>query len=86
MRFSSHHITLPLMAATIFAGQAQAGPLAYATCQIGCSTVVVACYAAAGLTFGTVLAAAAPQAALACNAAQGVCYASCAAVALAPTL
>jgi hypothetical protein len=31
---------------------ATAGPLAYGLCQAGCSTVVVACYAAAGVTFG----------------------------------
>lgn len=73
------------MAAAIFAGQAQAGPLAYAACQVGCSVAVVACYGAAGFTFGTVLAAAAPPAILACNGAQAACYASCAALAFAPT-
>lgn len=30
-----------------------AGPLAYGICQTGCNAVVVACYAAAGFTFGT---------------------------------
>jgi hypothetical protein len=85
MRFTNHYATLALMAATIFAGQAQAGPLAYAACQVGCSVAVGACYTAAGFTFGTVLAAAAPPAILACNAAQATCYASCAALAFAPT-
>ena len=32
------------------------GPLAYGICQTGCNAVVVACYAAAGFTFGTVTA------------------------------
>ncbi|KAJ7187815.1 hypothetical protein C8R46DRAFT_1052674 [Mycena filopes] len=65
----------------------QAGPLAYALCQTGCNTVAVACYAGAGLVFGTVIAApAAPAAALACNVALGTCSATCATVALfAPT-
>ncbi|KAJ3280131.1 hypothetical protein HDU79_011977 [Rhizoclosmatium sp. JEL0117] len=31
-----------------------AGPLAYATCQTACNLGACACYAAAGLTFGTV--------------------------------
>jgi hypothetical protein len=86
MRFSNRSTTLYLMAAATFAGQAQAGPLVYAACQIGCSAAVVTCYTAAGFTFGTVLAAAAPPAILACNTAQAACYASCAALALAPTL
>lgn len=30
-----------------------AGPLAYGICQTGCNAMVVACYAAAGFTFGT---------------------------------
>jgi hypothetical protein len=53
----------------------------------GCNTVAVACYAAAGFTFGTIIAApAAPAAIIACNAALGTCSAACAATALlAPT-
>lgn len=53
----------------------------------GCNVVTVACYAAAGATFGTVVAAvAAPPAILACNAALGTCSSVCATVALfAPT-
>ena len=49
--------------------------------------MAVACYAAAGFTFGTVVAAAAaPAAILACNASLGTCSATCATVALlAPT-
>lgn len=64
-----------------------AGPAAYGICQAGCSGIVVACYGAAGFTFGTVVAAAAaPPAILTCNSAFGACQAACAAAALAPTL
>jgi hypothetical protein len=54
---------------------------------VGCNTVTVACYTAAGFTFGTVVAAAAaPPLILACNAALGICSSACATVALfAPT-
>jgi hypothetical protein len=62
-----------------------AGPVGYGVCQAGCSTVVVACYAAAGCTFGTVLAAGAPAAIVGCNSAYGTCQAACAAVLLVPT-
>ncbi|EIM84439.1 uncharacterized protein STEHIDRAFT_61372 [Stereum hirsutum FP-91666 SS1] len=63
------------------------GPIAYGICQTGCNTVAVACYAAAGFQFGTVVAAvAAPATILACNAALGTCSTACATVALfAPT-
>ncbi|KAF9497993.1 hypothetical protein BDN71DRAFT_1386764 [Pleurotus eryngii] len=65
----------------------EAGPIAYGLCQTGCNAVAVACYAAAGFTFGTVIAApAAPAAILACNAALGACSATCATIGLfAPT-
>ena len=48
----------PLMGAILLASPmlASGGPLAYGICQTGCNTVVVACYAAAGYTFGTVTA------------------------------
>ncbi|GFH17887.1 uncharacterized protein HaLaN_14609, partial [Haematococcus lacustris] len=65
------------------ATQADAGPLgalaAYGACQTGCNTVVCACYAALGVTFGAVGVAAIP----ACGAAQGVCMAACAQMTLA---
>ena len=53
----------------------------------GCNVVAVACYAGAGATFGTVVAApATPAVILGCNAALGTCSAMCAGVALlAPT-
>ncbi|KAI1791328.1 hypothetical protein LXA43DRAFT_1094705 [Ganoderma leucocontextum] len=64
-----------------------AGPIAYGICQTGCNAVVVACYAGAGFTFGTVTAGlGVPAAIIACNAALGTCSAACATVALfAPT-
>lgn len=62
-----------------------AGPLSYGICQTGCNAVVVACYAAAGFTFGTVTAGAGvPAAIVACNAALGVCMAGCIAAGFAP--
>ena len=64
-----------------------AGPLAYGICQTGCNAVVVACYAAAGFTFGTVTAGAGiPAAIIACNGALGICMAGCIAAGFAPTL
>lgn len=33
-------------------GGTQCGPAAYGICQAGCASIVVACYAAAGFTFG----------------------------------
>lgn len=68
------------------AGTATAGPLAYGICQAGCSALVVSCYAAGGLTFGTVTAGlGAPAVAIACNGSYGICQAACAAAILAPT-
>ncbi|ETW79310.1 cep2 cellulose medium expressed protein 2 [Heterobasidion irregulare TC 32-1] len=59
------------------------GPISYGLCQTGCNTVAVACYAAAGFQFGTVVAAAAtPATILACNAALGTCSATCATLVL----
>ncbi|KAF1972950.1 hypothetical protein BU23DRAFT_554800 [Bimuria novae-zelandiae CBS 107.79] len=82
MRF--HTIAATAMVA--LAGTTAAGPIGYGICQAGCSAVVVACYSAAGFTFGTVAAAAAPAAIAACNTAYGTCQAACAAVLLSPTL
>ncbi len=61
------------------------GLAGYGVCQTGCNTVWVACVTAAGGTAGvTTAGAAVPAAILACNAAQGICMAACAAVALSP--
>jgi hypothetical protein len=64
---------------------ASAGPVGYGICQAGCSAVVMACYSAAGFTWGATLGASAPATILACNAAFGTCQGACAAVLLAPT-
>lgn len=65
----------------------QAGPIGAGICYAGCAAVTVACFAAAGFTFGTVPGAiiAATPALTACNAAFGVCEAACVAAILAPT-
>ncbi|KIK13918.1 hypothetical protein PISMIDRAFT_688285 [Pisolithus microcarpus 441] len=59
-----------------------AGPIAYAVCQSGCNALVGTCYAAAGFTFGTVIAGAAPAMIVACNAGLGTCMTGCATTAL----
>ncbi|KAI0656638.1 cysteine-rich protein [Cubamyces menziesii] len=65
---------------------ANAGIIGYGICQTGCNVVAVACYAAAGYTFGTVTAGlGTPAVILGCNAALGKCSAACAIVALTPT-
>lgn len=57
-----------------------------ALCSTGCAAVVVACYSAAGATFGTITAGAGtPAVILACNAAFGKCMATCAGLTLTPT-
>jgi hypothetical protein len=65
---------------------AEAGPLAYGICQSGCNGVAVACYAAAGFTFGTVTAGMGVcPAIIGCNVALGSCMAACAGIAFTPT-
>ncbi|KAI0326570.1 hypothetical protein GY45DRAFT_1328721 [Cubamyces sp. BRFM 1775] len=80
--FSAILVTLIAHTATV-----HAGPIAYGLCQTGCNAVVVACYAAAGATFGTITAGVGtPAAIIACNVALGQCSAACASIALfAPT-
>ncbi|KAG5177616.1 hypothetical protein JKP88DRAFT_226309 [Tribonema minus] len=66
---------------------ASAGPAAYAICQTGCNAGVVACYTAAGATFGTMTAGAGtPLVIIGCNTALGTCMAACVAAGLSPTL
>ncbi|KAF8651157.1 hypothetical protein AX16_004836 [Volvariella volvacea WC 439] len=79
MRFSALVATLFTVSAPSLV---QAGLISYGICQTGCNTVAVACYAAAGFTFGTVAAPLAPPAIVACNSALGTCSAACAVVAL----
>lgn len=53
--------------------------------QTGCNALVVSCYAAAGLTFGTVTAGAAtPAVVIGCNAGLGTCMAACVAAGCSP--
>ena len=78
---------LVFVIALVCFGIAESGPLAYGICQTGCNAGVVACYAAGGMTFGTVTAGAGvPAVILGCNAALGVCMAGCIAAGFAPTL
>ncbi|KAH9917913.1 uncharacterized protein BXZ73DRAFT_105434 [Epithele typhae] len=65
----------------------QAGPMAYGICQTGCNKGVVACYAGAGFTFGSISTAGVdvPAAITTCNATLGVCLAACAAVTFFPS-
>eukprot|EP00525_Craspedostauros_australis_P008152 CAMPEP_0198121790 /NCGR_PEP_ID=MMETSP1442-20131203/33080_2 /TAXON_ID= /ORGANISM="Craspedostauros australis, Strain CCMP3328" /LENGTH=173 /DNA_ID=CAMNT_0043780665 /DNA_START=161 /DNA_END=679 /DNA_ORIENTATION=- len=75
-------VCLSIACLFLLLGKSNAGPGAYMICQSGCNAVVVACYAGAGLTFGTVTGGlGAPAAALACNAALGTCMAACVAAA-----
>jgi hypothetical protein len=67
-------------------GCVSAGPIAglatYGACQSGCNVAAVACYASAGVIFGTVtLGAGVPAAVAACATQQGVCMAACAVMA-----
>ncbi|KAH6901375.1 hypothetical protein BKA70DRAFT_1307268 [Coprinopsis sp. MPI-PUGE-AT-0042] len=79
-------LTLAAASLIAFVGQVNAGLIMYGICQTGCNTVAVACYAAAGFTFGTIAAPVAPAAIVACNGALGTCSAACATVGLfAPT-
>ncbi|KAI7911282.1 zygote-specific protein [Pyricularia oryzae] len=73
-----------IMASAVLSGVALAGPAAYGICQAGCSGVVMACYGAAGFTWGATLGASAPASILACNTAFGACQASCHAVLFIP--
>ncbi|KAJ3868585.1 hypothetical protein EV359DRAFT_31918 [Lentinula novae-zelandiae] len=81
------NVLVPVLSVLAGLQGAKAGLIAYGLCQTGCNSVAVACYAAAGFTFGTVIAApATPAVILGCNAALGTCSAMCATVALlAPT-
>ncbi|KAF1970296.1 hypothetical protein BU23DRAFT_556961 [Bimuria novae-zelandiae CBS 107.79] len=77
--------TLTATALLALTSTVAAGPIGYGVCQAGCSTVVMACYAAAGFTWGATLGATAPASIVACNAAYGTCQAACATVLLGPT-
>lgn len=70
----------------LIASSANAGPISAGICYAGCAAVTVACFSAAGFTFGTVPGAviAATPVLAACNAAFGVCEASCVAALFVP--
>lgn len=74
-----------LYACLFFSSDVSAGSAAYGICQAGCATVVMACYSAAGLTWGATMGATAPASILACNSAFGECQAAYASILLALT-
>ncbi|XP_022178987.1 uncharacterized protein LOC111039701 [Myzus persicae] len=75
-----------ILVAILLSSSANAGPIAAGVCYAGCAAVTVACFSAAGFTFGTVPGAviAATPVLAACNAAFGVCEASCVAALFVP--
>lgn len=79
-------LTFIILSIILTCGVAQAGPIGYGICQAGCAAVVVACFSAAGFTFGTVPGSqiAAVPALAACNSAFGSCSAACVAAGLIP--
>lgn len=81
------YLTLFFVVALLCLQAAHSGPISYGVCQAGCATVAVACFSAAGATFGTVpgAAIAASPALAACNTAYGSCYAMCSGLLLWPT-
>ena len=79
-------VILVILATWLGKQGANAGPAAYGICQTGCNAMVVACYGAAGYTFGTMTAGAGIPAAIAtCNSSLGFCMAACNAAGFAPT-
>lgn len=82
MKFYWAQLSLSFLLATAVS----AGPAAYGVCQAGCASVVMACYSAAGFTWGATTGAAAPASIIACNSAFGTCQAASATLLLAPTL
>jgi hypothetical protein len=80
-------ILVLLLTILVLAQWSHQGPIAYGVCQTGCAGLVMACYSAAGVVFGTVTAGVGtPVAIVACNTAFGTCSAKCALIGLlAPT-
>ena len=85
MKVPSPTSSLPALLLLALADQGQAGPAAYGICQAGCAAVVMACYSAAGFTWGATMGASAPASIVLCNSAFGTCQAACAASLFAPT-
>jgi hypothetical protein len=79
-------LPLSVLVLASLVAQANGGPCAYGICQTGCNAVGVACYAAAGSTFGTVTAGlGVPAVIMGCNVALGTCMAACVAAGFVPT-
>lgn len=68
-----------LFIALLLVSNSDAGKLAIGLCYAGCAAVTVACFAAAGFTFGTVPGAiiVATPALATCNAAFAACESAC---------
>ena len=79
MKIQNSFPLIPILTSPVLAG-----PGSYGLCQAGCSSVVMACYSAAGFTWGATLGASAPASIIGCNAAYGSCQAACAATLLVP--
>ena len=75
-----------LLTAVLLAPLASAGPVSYGVCQAGCTGVVMACYSAAGFTWGATVGAIAPATIVACSTAFGSCQVTYASVLLLPIL
>ncbi|KAI9487037.1 MAG: hypothetical protein EXX96DRAFT_517501 [Benjaminiella poitrasii] len=85
MRLKNNSILILLATLCLFFHVSKAGPIAYGVCQTGCNGLAVACYGAAGYTFGTVTAGVGiPVAIVQCNAALGACMGACVAAGLIP--
>lgn len=79
-------IVVLILSAVFIPVDVSAGPGLWALCSAGCATLVVACYSAAGFTFGTVTAGVGiPGAISNCNSAFGTCMKSCAVATAGPT-
>lgn len=85
MIFNKFFVCLLLVFA-MHASNTEALLFAAGICYAGCASVAVACFSAAGFTFGTVPGAviAATPALAACNAAFGLCESACVAALVAP--
>jgi hypothetical protein len=79
-------INIAVVVTTALVGYTTAGLAAYGVCQAGCAAIVMACYSAAGFTWGATLGATAPATVIACNVAFGTCQATCAALLLSPAM
>jgi hypothetical protein len=86
MKVSSKSFATLLLFIVTFLKLVSGGPAAYGICQTGCNAVTVACYAAAGCTFGVATAGAGVPVAIAgCNTGLGTCMLACIAAGCLPT-